>query len=99
MKEPLLKMLLVALGHITVGFCLYRWRILHKEISILHSDFLILGLPALLAFGSYTFVLRAIVRESLPRTSPMAASLALAFMFTIASGAILYYVAFSRYGT
>lgn len=99
MKRAFLQMLLIAFGHITIGFCLYRWRILCKETAIFHSDFLVLGLPALLAFGLYTYVLRAIVREWLPSTSPTAASLALAFVFTITSGTVLYYVAFIRYGT
>ena len=99
MKTMLLKLLLVAMAHIGIGFWFYRGRVLYSGIALLHSDLLVLGLPALMAFILYACVLFGWVRLMLPSTTPVMPSVAFALVATIISTTVLYYIAFNQYGT
>lgn len=99
MKFPILKLLIVGIGHITFGYVLFRCRTLYKDVAIFHSDFFVIALPAVAALTLYILVLRGVVRDWLPNASPNAASFALGFILTLVSEAILLYAAFNRFGT
>ncbi len=98
MKLPLLKLVLIACGHVALGYCLYRLRVMGRG-SLFHSDLFVFALPALLAYVGYTFVLH---REIFGRTSAnptVAGGLSLGVLLTIISLSIMFYLSFDRFGT
>ena len=94
----LFKLLIVAIAHVSAGFWLYQARVQNRH-SIFHSDFLVFGLPTLLALCAYTYLIRREVLNRLPAAPPTIVSLSLALIPTIVSSIIFLYVAFNRYGT
>jgi len=94
----MLKVLIVAIGHVSLALWLYQGRVCNKHM-ILHSDLLVFGLPTLLALCAYGYVIRPEVVKRLPAAPPAIASLSLALIPTIASLEIFLYIAFNRYGT
>ena len=93
-----LKLLIVAVCHVGIGFLLYQGRIQNKH-SLFHSDFVVFGLPMLLALCAYTFLIRREVISRLSTASPTSIGLALALIPTAISSIVFLYIAFNRYGT
>jgi hypothetical protein len=94
----LFKCLFVAIAHVGVGCWLYQGRAQTRG-HLFDTDFLVFGLPTLLALLAYAYIIRWEVMRHLPAAPPTVASLSLALIPTIISTAILLYVAFNLYGT
>jgi hypothetical protein len=92
------KLLTVALAHVGVSVWLYRSRIQHTSL-IFNSDFLVFGLPALVALCAYTYFIQQEVISRLSINRPTTVSASLALILTVLSSWIVLYVAFNRYGT
>src|SRR6266571_6368438 len=94
----IVELLMVALAHVSMNLWLYQGRIQNRH-ALFHSDLLVFGLPALLALGVYTFLIRQEMMTRLAVRRPTILSLALALLPTIISTWMSLYIGFNRCGT
>jgi hypothetical protein len=94
----IVKLLVVAIAHVTTGVWLYHGRIQNRH-AIFHSDLIVFALPALVALCVYAYLIRQEVTSNVGTSRPTIVSLSLALIPTVLSSLIFLYVAFNRYGT
>jgi hypothetical protein len=97
-KTLLIKILIVASGHVAVVLLLARV-LARKEAAPVDLSFIVFGLPTLAALGLYTYTLRPYVFTELPSAPTTLASVSLGLIPTIISLAISLYIFVNLYGS